>query len=105
MTIRAGNFIGQLTTAQITNLPEEDRRTKNFVYDTVTGELRAYATDGEAFPSLVWATTGAGVPMLDGSGNPDGLVVGLYGQDYRDTDVDIIYKCISDPSGTDWVVT
>lgn len=105
MVIRAGNYIGQMTTAQITNLPEEDRRTKNFVYNTTTSELLAYATDGEAYPSVVWATAGAGVPMLNGAGNPDGLIVGLYGQDYQDTNTDIIYKCITNPAGTDWVVT
>jgi len=98
-----GNFIGFYTTADITAFAVELRRVGNFVYNTSTALLLAYATDGEAFPSLVWG--GAGIlMMLEGAGNPNGVVNGFYGQDYRNTVSGIIYKCISNPSGTAWVV-
>jgi hypothetical protein len=47
-------------------------------------------------------TTPAG--MLEGVGNPNGTVTGYYGQSYRDTATDALYKSISNPSGTTWLV-
>lgn len=37
-----------------------------------------------------------------GVGNPDGTVNGFFGQQYHDTNADIIYVCISNPTGTVW---
>ena len=98
-----GNFIGFYTTAQITDFPVEMRRIGNFVWNTTTLLLLAYATDGEAFPSLVWGGSGAFV-MIEGIVNPNGTVTGFYGQKYRNTVSGIIYICISNPTGTAWTV-
>jgi hypothetical protein len=56
----------------------------------------------------VWGSTGGGgAPApLTGTGNPNtGAVPGLFGQEFYDTDGGIWYRCISNPSGTSWVVT
>jgi len=98
-----GNFIGFYTTLQINNFPVEIRQIGSFVYDTTTQELRAYGVSGEAYPTVLWGGPGV-LLMLEGAGNPIGVVTGYYGQDYRNTASGVIYKCISNPSGTAWVV-
>ena len=50
-----------------------------------------------------WQLFVAGGGMLSGSGSPNGVVTGVFGQSYLDTNTNSIYRCISDPSGTAWV--
>jgi len=56
--LRPGSFVGLLTTLEILDLPVEDRKAPNFVYDTTANELRGYVVPGEAYPSLLMSTGG-----------------------------------------------
>lgn len=58
------NFIGFYTTADILRFSVELRRTKNVVYDTTAQELRGYATNGEAYPSILMSVGAAPVKLL-----------------------------------------
>ena len=71
----------------------------------------AYSTSNSTFYVCTTPTPGAGVwnlvggtpPPLSGTGNPNGVVTGLFGQEFYDTNGGVWYRCISDPSGTQWV--
>lgn len=70
-------------------------------FDAVTGKNRRVgATD-----VLVAAGTIGGDehPPISGTGNPNGVVEGYFGQSYLDTDANLWYKCYSDPSGKAWL--
>jgi len=85
--------------------------------DAITTERRtegmmAYVISNQTVYQLVggilnanWQVFGGGSSgMLEGPGNPNGVVTGIYGQSYRDTATDALYKCTSNPSGTVWLV-
>jgi len=58
MVFRVSQFLGSQTTAQIVLLPVEQRKRFNFVYDSTFAELRMYAVNAEAYPSVVIGTAG-----------------------------------------------
>ena len=68
----------------------------------------ALQTDNENFYILTkespanWSL--AHVEYLTGTNNPNGVILGELGQTYRATGSGVWYKCVSDPSGTIWVV-
>lgn len=41
---------------------------------------------------------------LSGAGNPNGVQSASFGSTYRDSLNDVWYRCVSNPSGTDWTV-
>jgi hypothetical protein len=43
-------------------------------------------------------------PTYSGAGNPNGVVSANLGNTYRDTTNGIWYRCISNPSGSEWTV-
>jgi hypothetical protein len=43
-------------------------------------------------------------PTYSGSGNPNGAVSAQLGNTYRDLTNNIWYRCVSNPSGTEWTV-
>ena len=47
---------------------------------------------------------GGTLDIIDGAGNPNGVIVANYGWTYRDTNNDILYTQISKPSGFNWIV-
>lgn len=96
-------WLGSRTTAQILVLPVEDRKRYNTVYDRTTLQLRMFAVDAEAYPSVVIGTSASS--MLSGAGDPNGTVTGAYGQLYYRTSNATIYVCVSSPSGMQWVDT
>lgn len=75
MAFRTGAFLGNKTTVQIVNLPVEQRKIGNYVYDLTTGEFRLYAVDAEAYPSIL-VGGGGGVGVIQ-----DILYIGPAGSD------------------------
>jgi hypothetical protein len=43
-----------------------------------------------------------GDPSISGSGSPDGVVTGFFGQRYLNTDDNLWWICLSNPYGTSW---
>ena len=70
----------------------------------------AYGTDDQATSVDVTTTAPAPVPLPDsaclkGTGTPQGTVTGLLCQHYIQSDAqNLLWRCISDPSGTDWML-
>ena len=68
----------------------------------------AFQTDNSEYFVLVnhvgpvWARVSS--TALIGTGNPNGVQVGEFGQTFRDTVSLVWYKCVSNPSGNLWVV-
>lgn len=84
--------------------------------DAITTQRRregmmVYVTSNQTTYQLVggilnanWQIFASSGGMLEGAGNPNGVVTGTYGQNYRDTATDAIYICTSNPSGNIWLV-
>lgn len=65
MAFRLGGFLGLLTTAEIVNLPVEQRKEGNFVFDTNFQELRAYGIPAEAYPSVVMSSSASSLTWIN----------------------------------------
>lgn len=51
-----------------------------------------------------WTAAGGAPAPTTGTGNPNGSVTGTFGQEFYDSNGGIWYRCISNPSGTNWVI-
>ena len=62
-------------------------------------------SQAEVDAAIASATGGALPAALTGSGTPVGVTIGSFGQLYYDVfPAGHWYRCISNPSGTDWVL-
>jgi len=102
--VRMYPFLGRLTTVDILDLPVEKRKSGNRVYDVTSNEFRMYGVDAEVYPSvpLFGGSSGGPIP-ISGVGNPNGTVIGQFGQTYMDTSNSLFYKCASLGGGTSWM--
>ncbi len=80
------------------------------VYAFTIRATNTFGTDDQAVALTITDTTPAPVPLPDspclkGSGTPQGNVDGLLCQHYMQSDAqNLLWRCISDPSGTDWML-
>lgn len=64
-----------------------------------TSSKRSFYCDDNSSGAAVWIERAT---RRFGSGTPNGILIGFYGDEYHDNLNDEWYKCTSNPSGTSW---
>jgi len=97
MTILRGNISGDVGGGPAGVIPAANVTVDTTLFTNILGA-------GDISVQAALNTIDASVfPLLEGTVNPNGSVVGNYGQSYIDTDTLFFYRCTSKPSGTAWV--
>lgn len=73
-------------------------------HNTSNDDVYVQTTKPRGSTWILIATSGSYLGIVKGNGNPNGVLIGNFGWFYRDILNNIMYQCVSDPSGDDWEV-